>query len=172
MTGKNRSVVRTLVVDDLDIKSMLSPGTQAPDLELADQYNAPFRLAEAWRSSNVVLFFYPKAGTMICTKEACAFRDAFADLQARNTTVIGISKDGSGVQRAFADQWSLPFTLLADTHGEAHKAYEVDIFFGLIPGRVTYVIAKGGLISSAFSGLLGSHAHVQHALDALDQGRV
>lgn len=149
---------------------MLSTGTQAPDLELADQHGAPFRLSDAWRANNVVLFFYPKAGTAVCTKEACAFRDAFADLQARNAVVIGISKDGSEAQRAFASQWKLPFTLLADTAGKAHKAFEVNSLFGLIPGRMTYVIAKGGSIISAHSGLLESDAHVQHALDTLGQG--
>lgn len=150
---------------------MLSTGTQAPDVELADQQGAPFRLSDAWATSNVVLFFYPKAGTAVCTKEACAFRDAFADLQAREATIIGISKDGSEAQRAFATQWKLPFTLLADTQGKAHKAFGVNSLFGLVPGRKTFVIAKGGSIISAHSGLLESDAHVQHALDVLAQGK-
>jgi len=147
---------------------MLSPGTPAPDLVLADQDGKSFTLSSAWQDANVVLFFYPKAGTAVCTKEACAFRDAFADLQAKNAIVIGISKDGSEAQRAFASRWNLPFTLLADTSGKAHKAYEVNRFFGLIPGRVTYVIAKGGTISNVHSALLQSDGHVQDALNALN----
>ena len=148
---------------------MLSPGTPAPDLVLADQDGQPFTLSEAWKNSNVVLFFYPKAGTPVCTKEACAFRDAFADLQAKNAIVIGISKDGSEAQRAFASQWKLPFKLLADVYGKAHKDYDVNSLFGLIPGRVTYVIGKGGVIRNAHSALLQSDGHVQDALNALDQ---
>ncbi|MEX1133105.1 MAG: peroxiredoxin [Flavobacteriales bacterium] len=151
---------------------MLSPGTPAPDLVLADQDGKSFTLSSAWREANVVLFFYPKAGTTVCTMEACAFRDAFADLKARNAIVVGISKDGSEAQRAFASQWQLPFTLLADTSGKAHKAYEVNSLFGLIPGRVTYVIAKGGIIRNAHSALLQSDGHVQDALNALGQGSV
>lgn len=151
---------------------MLSRGTPAPDIVLADQDGKPFTLSSAWRDANVVLFFYPKAGTAVCTKEACAFRDAFADLQAKNAIVIGISKDGSEAQRAFASQWKLPFTLLADTKGKAHKAYAVNSLFGLIPGRVTYVIGKGGIIRDAHSALLQSDEHVQQALNALDQGSV
>jgi peroxiredoxin Q/BCP len=151
---------------------MLSPGTPAPDLALADQDGKPFTLSNAWRDSNVVLFFYPKAGTRVCTMEACAFRDAFADLQAKNALVIGISKDGSEAQRAFASRWKLPFKLLADTQGEAHKAYGVNSLWGLIPGRVTYVIGKGGVIRNAHSALLESDGHVQDALNALDYGSV
>jgi peroxiredoxin Q/BCP len=147
---------------------MLNPGTPAPDLVLADQDGKPFTLSSAWRDSNVVLFFYPKAGTTVCTKEACAFRDAFADLQARNAIVVGISRDGSEAQRAFASQWNLPFKLLADVQGKAHRAYAVDSLFGLIPGRVTYVIGKGGVIRNAHSALLQSDGHVQDALNALD----
>jgi peroxiredoxin Q/BCP len=147
---------------------MLSPGTPAPDLVLSDQNGNPFTLSNAWRDSNVVLFFYPKAGTPVCTKEACAFRDAFADLEAKNAVVVGISRDGSEAQRTFASQWSLPFKLLADVQGKAHKAYAVDSLFGLIPGRVTYVIGKGGVIRNAHSALLQSDRHVQEALNALD----
>lgn len=153
--------------------SMLHPGNTAPDLSLIDQDGRPYRLSEAWAGSNMVLFFYPKADTHVCTKEACAFRDAYADLQARETVVVGVSRDGSEVQRAFAERWNLPFTLLADVDGEAYKAYAVKRFLGLIPGRVTYVIEKGGLIIRSYSDLLGSREHVQQALAALaDQRKV
>lgn len=151
---------------------MLELGKPAPDLVLADQYGKPFTLSSAWANSNAVIFFYPKAETPVCTKEACAFRDAFADLQARNAVIIGISRDGSEAQRAFATRWALPFTLLADVDGEAHNAYDVKALFGLLPGRITYVVAKGGVIRNAYSALLGSDAHVQDALRALDQGKV
>lgn len=151
---------------------MLEPGTIAPDLVLADQDGKPFTLSLAWAKNNVVIFFYPKADTPVCTKEACAFRDAFADLRSRNAVIIGISRDGSEAQRSFATRWNLPFTLLADVDGAAHKAYQVKGLFGLLPGRITYVVAQGGTIRNAHSALLGSDAHVQDALRALDQGRV
>ncbi len=150
---------------------MLEPGKPAPDLVLADQDGKPFTLSSAWADSNAVLFFYPKADTPVCTKEACAFRDAFADLKSRNAVIIGISRDASEAQRAFATRWELPFTLLADVDGAAHKAYDVKALFGLLPARITYVVAKGGVIRNAHSALLGSDAHVQDALRALDQGK-
>lgn len=151
---------------------MLQAGNPAPDLVLADQYGKPFSLSSAWAESNVVIFFYPKADTPVCTKEACAFRDAFAELKARNTVIIGISQDASEAQRAFAIRWELPFTLLADVDGAAHKAYDVKGLFGILPGRITYVVAKGGIIRNAHSALFSSDAHVQDALRALDQGKV
>jgi peroxiredoxin Q/BCP len=146
---------------------MLLPGTPAPALTLPDQDGRPFDLAAAWEARNVVLFFYPKANTTVCTREACAFRDAFADLEALDTRVIGISRDGIGTQRAFASRWKLPFTLLCDVDGRAHKAFEVRGFLGLLPARITYVIARGGTIRAAHDALLQSDGHVQAALAAL-----
>lgn len=154
-----------------ELRRMLKPGNPAPALVLNDQHGQPFDLAAAWSKQHVVLFFYPKAHTSVCTQEACAFRDAYADLQARNAVVIGISRDGSASQQSFASRWNLPFTLLADVDGKARKAYEVDSFFGLIPGRITYVIGQGGIIRHAHSDLFASHEHVQQALSALDDQR-
>lgn len=132
-----------------------------------DQNGRPFDLASAWANGPVVLFFYPKADSPVCTREACAFRDAYADLRASNATIIGISRDGQEAQRTFAERWQLPFTLLSDPEGKATKAFRATALFGLMPGRVTYVIAKGGRVHSAHAGMLQSDAHVQHALDAL-----
>jgi hypothetical protein len=70
---------------------MLPIGSTAPDLTLNDQNGKPFTLSDAWRDRNVVLFFYPKAGTAVCTKEACSFRDALADVQAHNAMIIGVA---------------------------------------------------------------------------------
>jgi thioredoxin-dependent peroxiredoxin len=153
--------------------AMLRIGSQAPDITLYDQNGSPFQLSNTWMKGDLVLFFYPKADTPVCTREACAFRDAYAELRALNATVIGISRDKSDAQLAFAKRWNLPFTLLADPNGKAYAAYKVDRLFGLIPGRVTYVIRQGGWITNAYSGLLQSEAHVQQALDALaTQGNV
>jgi peroxiredoxin Q/BCP len=151
---------------------MLRPGTPAPDIVLNDQRGEPFTLSHAWRSGKVVLFFYPKADTPVCTKEACAFRDAFADLKAKDVTIVGISRDGSEAQQAFAQKWNLPFTLLADVEGRAHAAYKASGLFGIIPGRITYLIDRGGTILNSYSALFGSDAHVQNALEVLDQGKV
>lgn len=147
---------------------MLSIGSNAPAIILPDQDGTPYHLATAWARGPVVLFFYPKADSLVCTKEACAFRDAYADLQAHNATIVGISRDGTEAQKAFAERWQLPFVLLSDKDGVATKAYKATGLFGLMPGRVTYVIDSRGIIFSAHDGLLQSDAHVQSALKALD----
>lgn len=147
---------------------MLAVGTLAPAFTLPDQEGNPVELALLWSKGPVVLFFYPKADSPVCTKEACAFRDAYADLQARNATIVGISRDGQRAQRAFAERWKLPFTLLSDQDGAVTKAYAATHLWGLIPGRVTYVIAQGGRIHSAYQAMLQGEAHVQEALRALE----
>lgn len=146
---------------------MLRPGTKAPAITLNDQDGDPFDLASAWTQGSAVVFFYPQADTPICTKEACAFRDAFSDLRALDATVIGISRDTPAAQKAFARAHNLPFTLLSDTEGAAYKAYDVRGPLGLLPGRITYVIAAGGTVKAAHSGTLESDNHVRKALAAL-----
>ncbi len=147
---------------------MLKPGTSAPDLRLPDQHGRIVSLAGFHGSKNVVLFFYPKAGTRVCTLEACAFRDVFADLVARDAVVIGVSGDARPALEAFASRWSLPFALLSDPDGKARKAFEVDRLWGLIPGRVTYVVDKGGVVRAAHGSLFEAEGHVQRALQALE----
>lgn len=150
---------------------MLRPGSPAPDLTLLDQLGRPFTLSQAWQQGPAVVFFYPKANSLVCTKEACAFRDAYTDLRAVNATVVGISRDGQEAQQAFASQWQLPFTLLCDTTDKAHQAYDVDRLLGLLSERITYVIDQGGVVRRAYSGLLGAQRHVQEALDAVGAQR-
>ena len=150
---------------------MLSQGTPAPGLVLDDQHGRPYDLSQAWASGPAVLFFYPQAHTSVCTKEACAVRDAHADLRGLDATVVGISRDAPEVQKSFADAHQLPFPLLSDPGSQAHDAFQVENVFGILPGRVTYVIAQGGRIIAAHNDPLGSSRHVRRALKALrDQG--
>jgi peroxiredoxin Q/BCP len=147
---------------------MLHIGSKAPDLTLRDHEGGPFRLADAWSDKHVVLFFYPKAHTSVCTKEACAFRDALANITAKGAVIIGISNDDSATQQDFRTMYQLPFMLLSDADGQAASAYGVRSFFGLMSGRVTYVVQQGGIIRGAYSGLLKADAHVQQALRTLE----
>jgi len=147
---------------------MLGIGTPAPELALPDQDGRTVSLARFRGSKHVVLFFYPKDDTPVCVREACAFRDAHADLEARDAVVIGVSRDGAASHRAFAQRWKLPFLLLCDTDGAAHRVFGAMGPFGLWTGRVTYVIDKAGTVRGAFRALLGAEAHVRAALEALE----
>ena len=98
---------------------MIEIGGPAPDFTLSDQDGQPVTLS-ALRGRNVVLYFYPKADTPGCTKQACGVRDHSADYEQANTVVLGISKDPVEDLRKFADKYGLPFTLLSD-EGNAIK---------------------------------------------------
>lgn len=146
---------------------MLQPGDHAPEVELCDQHGRPFRLSALKGSRNAVLFFYPKANSAICTKEACAFRDRYADFAAHDTEVIGISTDGQEEQFRFAQQRQLPFTLLCDTEEQAARAFGVHRWMGLFKNRVTFVIDRNGVIAASIRGRFLADHHVEEALRAL-----
>jgi thioredoxin-dependent peroxiredoxin len=146
---------------------MLEPGSLAPDIVLNDRYGTVFRLSDLRGRKNVVLFFYPKADTFVCTKEACAFRDHFEEFVSADSEVIGISADDREHQARFAERWSLPFNLLCDTHGLAAEAFGVTKWFGLLKDRVTFVIDKSGVVRAVITGRFGAEHHVREALKAL-----
>src|SRR5690606_34936307 len=99
----------------------------------------------------VVLYFYPKDDTPGCTVEACSFRDAYAVFSDAGAEVVGISSDSVGAHKAFADKHRLPFRLLADHGGHVRASYGVKKTLGLIDGRVTFIIDRGGVVRHVFS---------------------
>ena len=92
---------------------MPKEGSAAPNFAAKDANGETVRLKDL-RGQKVVLYFYPKDDTPGCTKEACSFRDAFADLKKRDIKVLGVSKDSEASHKKFAAKYKLPFTLLAD----------------------------------------------------------
>jgi peroxiredoxin Q/BCP len=104
--------------------SMPTPGTLAPDFTLLDQDGKEHTLS-SYKGMNVLLYFYPKDDTPGCTKQACAIRDAWAEFEAMNCIVLGISTDGEKSHKKFEEKYTLPFTLLADTEKTVVKNYGV-----------------------------------------------
>jgi len=147
---------------------MLDIGTPAPDFELLDQDGLPVRLSAFKGQSNVVLFFYPKDNTLVCTLEVCAFRDAHDALMDQDAVVLGISCDPVSSHLSFSKRWGLPYQLLADPDGSVRSAYQVGRTFGLFAGRVTYVVDKDGIIRGAVNDPLRAFHHVKEALSALE----
>jgi len=144
----------------------MNPGDPAPEFVLPDPEGNAVRLSQ-FRGKSVVLFFYPKDGTPICTAEACAFRDSYEAFARIGATVIGVSSDSVEAHRAFAAVHRLPFVLLSDEGGRVRKAYGATQAFGLVPGRVTFVIDAQGMVRHRFSAQLASKRHVDEALRAL-----
>jgi peroxiredoxin Q/BCP len=147
----------------------LHVGDRAPDFTANSQAGQPVGLSEFLGSKTVVLFFYPKDGTAVCTKEACSFRDAYEDFVQAGAVVIGVSSDSAESHKAFASGHRLPFVLLADTDGSLRHAFGVPKTLGIMPGRVTYVIDKEGIVRHVFSSQFAAERHVAEALAVVRQ---
>jgi thioredoxin-dependent peroxiredoxin len=145
---------------------MLKPGDQAPDFTLPDQDGRYVHLTEL-RGRPVVLYFYPKDDTPLCTREACAFRDARAEFARAGATVLGVSRDPPAAHAAFAAKHGLDFRLLSDADGAVRQAYGVGKFLGLLDGRVTFVIGPDGSVRHVFKGNFTAQRHVDEALARL-----
>jgi thioredoxin-dependent peroxiredoxin len=145
----------------------MTVGSLAPDFELPDQNGNPVRLRQYRESCPVVLYFYPKDDTSGCTIEACKFRDDFERFRTIGAEIIGISDDSTESHTRFISKYHLPFTLLSDKGGRVRKLYGVKKTFGLIPGRVTFVIDRNGVVRHSFSSQSSPARHVEEALIAL-----
>jgi peroxiredoxin Q/BCP len=143
-------------------------GDPAPDFTLPAATGEPIRLSQFRGRSAVVLFFYPKDHSLICTAEACSFRDSFEALQSAGAEVIGVSADTVESHRQFAARNRLPFLLLSDTAGSVRARYGVPRTLGIIPGRVTYLIDREGIVRHIVSSQFQPAWHVAEVLRAVD----
>lgn len=145
----------------------LEVGDHAPDFSATTYDGNEIRLADFLGKRALVLFFYPKDGTPICTQEACAFRDSYEQFIDAGADVIGVSGDSKESHQSFARQHKLSFPLISDSDGSLRKAFAVPKTMGLFPGRVTYVIDQSGIIRQIFSAQFASDEHVRQALIAV-----
>jgi peroxiredoxin Q/BCP len=137
---------------------MVEEGTAAPDFELESDDGSTVKLSD-FRGTPVVLYFYPKDDTPGCTKEACAFRDAYAEFQERGAAIVGVSPDSADSHVRFRDKYSLPFVLLSDPEHETAEAYDVwrekTMYgrrrMGIL--RSTFVIDGDGVVTRAMYGV-------------------
>lgn len=147
---------------------MIKTGDVLPQFELFDQNNQLVKIESYIGKSNLVIYFYPKDDTPGCTKEACSFRDFYEDFVDAGARVIGISSDDPTSHSSFAKKYNLPFTLLSDQGNKVRKLFGVPkSLLGLIPGRVTYVIDKGGIVQGVYNSQLNAHMHVTEAMNIL-----
>ena len=129
----------------------LKEGDNAPNFTAATQDGRTLSLDDL-KGRNVILYFYPKDDTPGCTKEACAFRDAFAQFEKKGALVLGVSTDSSKSHAKFAEKFKLPFPLLADEDKKIVQAYGVwgeKKFMGrkyMGTHRVTFLIGPDGRI--------------------------
>lgn len=149
---------------------MLKEGSVAPDFKTTNTNGETVRLKDL-RGQKVVLYFYPKDDTPGCTKEACSFRDAFADFKKRGIEVLGISTDSEASHQKFTAKYKLPFTLLADTDhsiADAYGVYGEKKFMGrtyMGVKRMTFLIDEKGKIAKVFEKVKVDE-HAREVLDA------
>ena len=143
----------------------IQAGDRAPNFTAEAHTGQTISLADFQGKQAVVLFFYPKDHTAICTKEACAFRDAYEDFVTAGAAVIGVSMDSLDSHRSFAANKRLPFLLISDQDGMLRRLFGVPKTFGILPGRVTYVIDRAGMVRHVFNSQLFARRHVSEALE-------
>lgn len=148
-------------------KSKIETGERLPAFSLKDQHGKNVSI-EQFFGKPFVLYFYPKDGTPGCTAEACSFRDAYDEFRELDAEIIGVSADSPASHLAFAKKFDLPFTLLSDEKNKVRKLLGVPgSMFGLLPGRVTYVVDKEGVVQHVFDSQLQATQHVAEALQQL-----
>lgn len=134
----------------------LKVGDVAPEFTLPDADGKPVALGDYRGKSPVVIYFYPKADTPGCTKEACGFRDAIASYQKLSVPVFGVSPDPVKAVRKFRDKFDLNFPLLADEDHAVTESYgcwvEKQMYGKKYMGaqRNTYIVGKDGRIAHVF----------------------
>ncbi|MGH9917873.1 MAG: peroxiredoxin [Nitrososphaerales archaeon] len=142
-------------------------GDPAPEFALKSQEGEVVKLSDLIASGPAVVYFYPKDNTPGCTAEAGAFRDGYQKFGELGAEVVGISSDSVDSHKSFASDCSLPFKILSDADGAVRKRYGVPSSMGFLPGRVTYVIDREGVVRYVFSSQLHATRHVEEALKSL-----
>jgi len=145
-----------LFADELEL------GAEAPEVSSVDHKGNPIDLGEALAEGKVLVFFYPKAMTPGCTKQACSLRDGWDELQKRDVTIFGVSSDSAKTQAAFRDKHSLPFTLIADTDRAVARAFGKGRW-----SRQAYLFKDGVLVWRDLSA--STSKQMDDVLQALDR---
>lgn len=145
----------------------LKIGDKVPSFTAKDTNGNLFDSQDYIGKQPLVIYFYPKDNTPGCTMQACGFRDSYEDFIDLGAEVIGVSSDTVNSHKKFTNQYKLPFILLSDSNKKIRKLFGVpDKLFGLLPGRVTYIINKAGIITMIFDSVMATK-HIAIALESL-----
>ncbi len=138
-------------------------GDPVPSFKLTDQNGHVFNSTDYIGKNVLVIYFYPKDESMVCTKEACSFRDSFNDFTKAGAEVIGINGGTVASHKEFTDHYKLPFILLSDP---GNKVYEL---FGVknkmfMTGRETFIVGLNGKIAFTYTAMMEGKKHADDAL--------
>jgi peroxiredoxin Q/BCP len=146
---------------------VIGEGDKIPNFTAKDSEGNDFNSNDALGKKPLVIYFYPKDNTPGCTAQACSFRDQYEDFKELGAEVIGISSDSVVSHQQFTEKYRLPFLLLSDTDKKIRKLFGVPAgLFGILPGRVTYVVDKTGTVIMVFDSMMATK-HIPKALEAI-----
>ena len=147
----------------------LQVGDKIPNFTAKDNDGNVFDSASIVGKKPVVFYFYPKDNTPGCTAQACSFRDQYEDFKDLGAEVIGISSDSIASHEKFIQRYKLPFILISDSDKKIRNLFGVKAnLFGLLPGRVTYVADRNGIIQLVFDSMMAS-SHIPKALAMIEK---
>ncbi|MEO7975721.1 peroxiredoxin [Flavobacterium sp.] len=147
----------------------LKIGDIVPNFASKDSRGEIFESRNVLGRKPLVIYFYPKDNTPGCTTEACSFRDQYEDFKELGAEVIGISSDSVKSHQKFAKKYELPFVLLSDQDKKLRHLFGVrDNLFGLLPGRVTYIIDRNGVVIYIFDSM-NAAKHISKALKTIKE---
>lgn len=144
----------------------LKTGDKIPSFSLADQNGKTFDVAQFIGKKKLVIYFYPKDNSAVCTKEACSFRDSFQDFTDAGAIVVGINAASVESHAAFAQKQRLPFVLLSDPGDKVLKQFGIKPFL-FLTGRETFLIDLDGKIAFSYRAFLDGESHAEKVLDFL-----
>ena len=145
----------------------LKIGDIVPNFTAKDSHGEVFESKSFLGRKPLVIYFYPKDNTPGCTTEACSFRDQYEDFKDLGAEVIGISSDSVKSHHKFARKYELPFILLSDPDKRLRQVFGVrNNLFGLLPGRVTYIIDRNGVVIYIFDSMNAAR-HIEKALETI-----
>lgn len=144
----------------------INVGDKAPQFSLYDQDGNLFNSSDFLGKNVMVVFFYPKDGSGICTKEACSFKDNFAEFTSHGAVVVGINSADAQSHKKFKEQNRLPFNLLCDPKNKVLRLFGVKNKF-IFTGRETFVIDLSGKIAFQFNSFTQGEAHVTQVINYL-----
>lgn len=145
-------------------------GTLMPEFILKDQNGNDFNVRDYIGKNKLVIFFYPKDESPVCTKEACAFRDSYAALTDAGAMVIGINSGTVASHKEFADHYKLPYILLSDPGNKVLKSFGVKNAM-FLTGRETFIVDRTGKIIFKYRDMLQGSGHAKKALEVLQQAQ-
>lgn len=137
----------------------LAVGAPAPQISAVDQDGKTVNFKDIYAKGPTLVYFYPKADTPGCTKQGCSIRDSWEDLKAKGIQVLGVSEDKADAQKAFAEKYKLPHTLIADSDGKVATAFGVDMIPGkALTSRQSFLVKDGKIAWTMLKATTETHA--------------